>query len=82
MATRIKTLRSGEDIVLPRTSSKAIMMDDGTTLEYALNNRDTEDVQVTEELATALDVPLGTKLTKVIIDMLARGTEVLNASVE
>lgn len=82
MATYIRPLRSGSDTILPRTVAKAVTLEDGSTLEYALENRDTEDVKVSAELAAILDVPLGTTLTEVLLNMVANGATVLDATIE
>lgn len=71
MATRIKTLTEGTsgDIVLPRTVAKAVTLEDGTSLDVALENRDTDDVMITEELANSLGLPQFTRLSKVLESM-------------
>lgn len=63
MATYIKTLKDDDgNIIVPRSKSKAITMEDGTNLEYAVKNRPATDIKLTGSLAESLGVPDGTSL--------------------
>lgn len=68
MATEIKTLTDKHgNTILPRTSVKAVTLEDGTTLEHALNNLPTDQVKIPEGLVEALGVPLGTPLSDILL---------------
>lgn len=71
MATRIDTLNQNGVTILPRTVAKAVTMEDGTSLEYAIDNRSTDTVKVTAEVAEALGVVEGTDLSTVLINQAA-----------
>lgn len=65
MATYMRTLKDDDgNRIIPRSKSKAITMEDGTTLEYAMKNRPATDVKLTGSTAVALGVPEGTSLAE------------------
>lgn len=64
MISKIQSLTNDGNIILPRTVAKAVTMEDGTNLEYAISNRSTEHVKIVGELATALGVIEGTTLSE------------------
>ena len=81
MATRIDTLNQEGNTILPRTVSKAVTMEDGTNLEYAINNRSTDTVKISAEVAEALGLVEGTDLSTLIINQ-SRATANTLASAE
>ena len=67
MATYVKSLKQGEDTILPRTRSFAVIMDDGTTLEYSINNVSTNQSKLSSEVANALGLVAGSTLSSALI---------------
>lgn len=68
MANKIKTLKNKLDNIFPRTLGKAVMMEDGTTLEYAIKNVSTDAVKISDEVAEATGRVSGTTLSSMLID--------------
>lgn len=69
MATKIETLEKKGDIILPRTVSKAVTMEDGTSLEYAYKNSSSDYVKIPAEVATALGLVEGASLSEVLVGL-------------
>lgn len=82
MFTIIKTLLQGDTIVLPRTKSSAVHMEDGTTVEYAIKNVSTDYVKLSSEVATALGLVEGASLSTVLIDNQTRNNNNVLAAAE
>lgn len=80
MLTIIKTLLQGENIILPRTRSTAVTMEDGTTVEYALKNVSTNNVKVSKELADAMGLVEGATLSSVLMTNVNSTANVLAAA--
>lgn len=62
MAGRIQTLKDKLGHLFPRTVSRAVMMEDGTNLDYALENIPTEHIKLESDLLEAFNLPQGTTL--------------------
>lgn len=65
MANKIKTLvlEFDGDVILPRTVSDAVTMDDGTTLTFRIKNLPSGDVKLPEGVASLVGLTEGTDLS-------------------
>lgn len=67
MAGRIQTLKDKLGQLFPRTVSQAVIMEDETTLEYAIKNIPSDNIQLSSTVLEALDLPEGTTLSDFLI---------------
>lgn len=83
MATKIETLQNKSgDVILPRTKASAVTLDDGSSVEYALANRTTDDVKLQGTTATSVGVAPGTTLSTLLTTVLSTSTNNVLASAE
>lgn len=68
MLALIRTLLLGDKVVIPRTRSTAVTMEDGTTLEFAYKNSSTDYVKITADVANAFGIVEGASLSTVLMN--------------
>lgn len=68
MATKIKTLKNRLDTIFPRTVSKAVIMEDGTSLEYSAKNISTDSIKISDSVSEATGKVSGTTLSSFLVD--------------
>lgn len=67
MAGRIQTLKDKLGHLFPRTVAEAVIMKDGTTLDYAIENIPSDSIKLSPAALAALNLPEGYTLSDFLV---------------